>query len=241
MQVRQKQSFEALRRVQAFLADNPLPPPGSYGGPKELLDDVVARLTGHVNDQVTGGGLSKAEISNQGILRKVLREQHLRPIAKIASAMLRGAPGIDKATKVPRARTTVTQLLAYASSFRTAAAPYEAVFVKNGRPADFLARLDAAANDLLQAQLGQARNFGNAVGAKEGMQDEIARGRDAVEMLDAIVTTAFAGNGQILGRWRSARRVRGLRGGGVRTPSADVGGTASTQAPALADLPPKAA
>lgn len=214
MQSRQKQSIEAYRRVQAFLADNPVPPPGSYGAPKELLDEVVALLTSHSNDQVAGGGLSRAEAAKQNTLRKVLREQHLKPIAKIANAVLRGSPGIDKATKLPDAHISTTRLMAVANGFKVAARPYEQTFVKNGRPADFLARLDAAAEAVLQAQLDQARNVGNAAGAKEGMGDEIARGRDAVEMLDAIVTTTFAGNGQILGRWRSAKRVRGIRGGG---------------------------
>ena len=38
-----------------------------------------------VNDQVTGTSLSKAEISRRETLHKVLREQHLRPIAQIAN------------------------------------------------------------------------------------------------------------------------------------------------------------
>jgi hypothetical protein len=32
------------------------------------------------------------------------------------------------------------------------------------------------------------------------MSDKIARGRDAVEIFDAIVTTSFAGNGEVLAK-----------------------------------------
>jgi hypothetical protein len=214
MQKRQKQVIEAYQRVQAFLADHLLPPPGSYGEPKNLLDDVVARLTTHSNDQVAGGRFGKADTQAQKTLRKVLREQHLKPIAKIAGAVLRGSPGIDKATRMPKPQLTTTQLIAEAGAFRVAATLYEQAFVRNGRPADFIARLDAATEALRQAQLGKARNLGKAIGAKGGMSDEIIRGRDAVEMLDAIVTTSFAGNSEVLAQWRSAKRIRATSGGG---------------------------
>src|SRR6266550_1138018 len=107
MQARQKQAIEAYRRAQAFLTDNPVPPPGSYAGAKDMLDEVVGQLTSHADYRVSGGSLSKADISTQWTLRKVLREQHLRPIARIANAMLRGSPGIDKALKVPEPRVPV--------------------------------------------------------------------------------------------------------------------------------------
>src|SRR2546423_10642334 len=123
MQVRQQAVIEAYQRVQDFLAANPVPPPGSYGHPKELLDETVARLTEHSTDQVAGGRLSKADTQNQRTLRKVLREQHLRPIAKIAKAVLKGSPGIDKATKMPKQQVTTTRLLADARSFRYTPGP----------------------------------------------------------------------------------------------------------------------
>ena len=214
MLAEQKQSFEAYQRVQAFLADNPLPPPDSYGAPGELLRDVVARLTAHATDQAAGGRLRRAETRRQRILKGVLRARHLRPIARIASALLQDAPGIERATRMPPTHITTTKLLAEAGAFREAVTPYEEIFVhKGGRPADFLARLDAAAEDLRQAQLGQAQNLAMQVGASAGIKDEIVRGRQAVEMLDSIVTTSFVENGEILAKWRSARRVREITGG----------------------------
>ena len=238
MQARQKQAIEAFRRVQAFLTDHPVPPPGSYAGAKDMLDEVVAQLTSHADDRVAGGSLSRADISTQRTLRKVLREQHLRPIARIANAMLRGAPGIDKALKVPESRVPVTVLIPIANNFRTAAKRYEETFVKNGLAADFLSRLDAATTALLNAQADQGRNIGTAAGALLGLEKEIQRGRDAVGMLDGIVTTVFAEKPEVLGRWKNAKRVKGIRGGA----RAVVGGTDTpATTPASADSPEKAA
>jgi hypothetical protein len=218
MQSRQKQSIEAYLRVKDFLEQNPLPPPGSYGAPKEILDEVVARLTDHGNAQATGGRLSKADAQLQKTLRAELREQHLKPINKIAKATLRGSPAIDKALKLPKPQRATTLLLADASAFRTAGQLYEATFVKNGRPADFLEKLDGMIARLRQSMVGQGRNVGSKVGGKQGLKDEIVRGRDAVEMLDAIVSTTFVGQGVVLAKWENAKRIRSTSGGG-RTPA----------------------
>jgi hypothetical protein len=245
METRQKQSIESYQRVQAFVADNPLPPPGSYGEPKTLLDDVVSRLTAHSNEQVTGVRLGKAARQTEQTLRKVLCEQHLRPINKIAGAVLRNVPGLDKALKMPRPQITTTRLIAVAGAFRAAATQHDQAFVRNGRAADFVAQLDAATEALRQAQLSKARNLGKSIGARNGMSAEIVRGNDAVQLLDAIVTTGFAGNKEVLGKWRSAKRIRAAAGGGgngaVSVPTVS---QAPTSAPAAAGTPttePKAA
>jgi hypothetical protein len=211
---RQKQVIEAYQRVQDFLAAHPVPPPWSYGLPKALLDDVVERLSDHSTDQVAGRRLSRAETQRQKALRKTLRELHLRPISKIAKVSLAEAPGIQKALVMPAPQLSTTKLISEAKGMRDAVAGYTPVFVRNGRPEDFVEALDAAIEELRQSQLGRARNVGKGVGAKAGLTDEIRRGRQAVEMVDAIVTTAFASNGDVLARWRIARRVQGLPGGG---------------------------
>jgi hypothetical protein len=230
MQVRQKQVIEAYQRVQDFVAGHPVPPPGSYGEPKAMLDEVVGRLTDHSADQLIGARFAKAEKQSEATLSKELREQHLRPISRIARAVLRGSPGIDRALHMPEPMLTTTKLIAEADAFRAAAVLYEETFVKKGRPADFIARLDAATEALRGAFRGKARNVGKKAGAKAGLKSEIVRGRDAIELLDAIVTTAFVGDAEVLAAWRSARRVRAVAGGN-RTPKT---GLVPTTAPAVA-------
>lgn len=217
MQAKQKQVFESFQRVQDFLGAHPLSEGSSYGSPREMLDAVVAKLGGHTTEQVAGRRLSRASTQRQQALRRALREQHLIPIAAIAKATLSDAPGIEKALKLPAGNLSTTALIAEAQGIRVAIAQFEPVFVRNGRPADFLARLDAQIEELRQSLLGGARNVGRSVGAKQGMQKEIQRGRDAVRMLDAIVRTAFFGDPDVLAKWRIASRVQGVPGGGPAT------------------------
>jgi hypothetical protein len=100
-----------------------------------------------------------------------------------------------------------------AGGFRKVAAEYESVFVEAGRPQDFLAQLDAAIAALNGSGLGQARNLGSHVGAKRGIEDQLRRGRKAVELLDAMVKAAFADQPVLLARWATARRVKATSGG----------------------------
>lgn len=228
-----KQVIEALERALAFLGWNPVPPPASYGEPKVLLERVVARLREHAADQVAGVRLARAERKRQKELRKVLRELHLRPISLIAQASLRSAAGIEKALRMPAPQLPVTKLLSEADAMRKAASLYEPVFVKCGRPKDFLAQLDRAMGDLRKAFLGTAAQQGTRAGASAGIVQELKEGRSAIQMLDAIVSTSFAGNPDVLTRWRIAKRIRGLPSGGVEPALPEIpatGGTADENA-----------
>ena len=214
MRSTQKQVIESYQRVQVFLARNPLPPPATYGEAKQLLDDVVARLKEHGERQVATRRLSMAQTARQRTLRRVLREQHLVPIAAIANAVLRGSPGIDRATRLPSPQLKTTKLLLEAAAFREAAAPYEDTFVRHGMATDFLARLDAAMEELRQAQAEHADIRQKKAGSRASLTTEIVRGRQAVQMLDAFVKAHFGDNADVLAQWQSAKKVLGVPGGG---------------------------
>jgi len=209
MELRQKQAIEAYQRVQRFLDAHPLEP-GGYGAPKARLDAAVARLTSHSIRQMESGRKGRAETARQRVLKRELRTVHLRPIAKIANAALRDAPGIEVALRIPRPQLTVTQLLADASAMRNAVAAYRPVFVENSLPETFLEDLDAAITALRGSLVDRAENVGKRVGAGRAIAQDIQRARDVVEILDAIVTRRFAMDDDVMGAWRSARRVHGV-------------------------------
>ena len=237
----QKEMIKSYQRVQVFLTANPLPPPATYGTAKEQLDDVVTRLTTHSDDQATTTRLGMAETAREQTLRRGLREKYLMPIARIANAALRGSPGIDKATHLPSPQIPTLQLLSEAAAFRQAATPYEETFVTHGMSADFLARLDAAIEELRQSVTGKDETRRKRTGASSGLADELRRGRQAVEMLNAFVIAQFAGKGEVLDQWRRAKKV--LRtGGGRSSPDAPSGPVpAPTPAPVPVPAPTPAA
>lgn len=105
--------------------------------------------------------------------------------------------------------------------------PYAQLFVENGRPAGFLAQLDAAIEALRQAVLNRGRSVGKQVGARAGLGQELTRGRRCVRMLDAMVLDAFAGQADVIAKWKLAKRVQDLPGSSARA----TGGTADENLP----------
>jgi hypothetical protein len=213
MEGRQKQLIESYQRVKTFLGVHPAPAPASYAEPEQILEQVIAKLTDHSSEQVVGTRLGQAEKQKQLTLMRQLRERHLRPIVAIAKATMPTYPGIDRALRMPGSNFGPVRLLADAAAIRKAAELYQPVFVKNGRPADFLEQLSAAIAAVEASTDLHGTNVGRRVGAKAGISQELQAARRAVEVLDTIVKIAFEGNDVVLAEWRVAKRVRALPGG----------------------------
>jgi hypothetical protein len=223
MQARQKRLMEAYRRVLDFLAANPpVAAPANFAVQRQVLDEVVGRLRALSVVQIEGQKEALEDTQRQASLRTVLRNKHLAPIAKIARVLLTDEPGVENALRLPHCRLSTTKLVAEAIGIRRSVTKFKKVFVDNGRPADFLAQLDTTIEKLQQSELGRMRTVGRQVGATAGMEEEIARGRKAVELLDVHVLTVFEGNEELIAKWKVARRVQNLPGTSVRT----TGGTA---------------
>ena len=219
MIARQKQMLETCVRVQAFVQEHPVTGPLSYGGAPATLDDVVPRLREHAGAQITGQALSRAELRFQAKMVQQLRDQHMRPIAAIARAQIERDSDVrmPAAIRMPSGSLGVTKILQACDGMIAAARPFEAAFVANGLPADFLARFTAARNELEGVLGGRATLIGTHVGARAGLQVEMRRGRSAIDRIDAVVRAAFAGDDVILARWRAAKRVHQLSGGAARS------------------------
>ena len=212
---RQKQQIEAYQRVQDFLRLHPPPESPGYVVQKKKFDAIVATLSDHAANQVEGRRQGLAEGPRQVALRRILREQHLAPLAQIARATLANAPGVERLLRMPRYNLSTLKLVAEATAMRTAATPYKAELIEAGRAEDFLEQLDAAAEAVRQSVLGKARSLGQQVGAGAGIGDQIRRGRSAVEVIDTIVKASFLGNEEVLAKWRNVRRVKALPGTGI--------------------------
>ena len=211
MLAKQKQQIEMYERVQSFLAVTAPPPSAGYTAQKAVLDDVVAKLTSHSDNQQAGKRLSQAETIKLSALRKALLKDNLAPISKIARASFRDLPGIEVALKMPPRNIATTRLVADAQAIRKVIAKYEPAFIEAGRPENFLSQLDAAISALTQSQLGKAEQKGTHIGAKQGIAKEIQRGRKAVDLIDTMMTTAYGTQPDILAAWRAARRLQLVR------------------------------
>ncbi len=214
MKSNQKQNVEAFVRVRAFLEANPVTGPLSYAGPRETLEEVVRRLREYAGAQVTGRELSSAELRLQEQLIQRLIDRHMRPIVAIARAQIEPESDVrmPAAIRMPRAGARATRILQACDGMIEAARAFEAAFVANGLPADFLARFTTARNELEGVLGGRATHIGTHVAARKGLEVQMRRGRRAVERLDAVVRASFDSDPVKLAAWRVAKRVQRVPG-----------------------------
>jgi hypothetical protein len=223
MIAQQKQKLQAFVRVQAFVGAHPVVGPLSYTGARETLDDVVRRLNEYAAAQITGRELSRGELRRQRQLTRQLIDRHMRPIVTVARAQVEPESDVRMAAmRMPNSGIGVTKLLHACDSMIEAARRYEAVFVASGLPADFLARITTARNDLENGLGDRATLVGTHVGARTGLEVQMRRGRRAVDRLDAVVRAAFDSDPVVLARWRTAKRVHRLPMASTEVESAPV-------------------
>ena len=219
MNQKQQRKIDSLLRVRDFLdanADRVGALKDSEG--RKQLDDAVNTLTIHGGDQAATDLVMAGQISRERAFAIELRASHMQPIASFARAKLHGVPdfaalvksGVDLQPK---------QLVRAARAMATAAASQADALTRAGFPADTVAQLGAAASALESVITERANAKVRRVGSTKGIHEELARGREAVAMLNAVVSKQFVGDQTFLAAWRAARRVM-AKPGIVRVPTA---------------------
>lgn len=106
----------------------------------------------------------------------------MRPIVTIARAQIEPESDVrlPAAFRMPRASWRVTQVLQASDGMLGAAEPFEAVFIAQGLPVDFLARFRQARDELERVVSVRAVLIGTHVGARAGLPVQFRRARRAV-------------------------------------------------------------
>jgi hypothetical protein len=158
MQTTQGNMLQSLRTVQAFLEENaPRLTDVVSTGARHRLDAAIAELSVHVSDQTGSALASQGATLKQHTLRRALLRDHMVPISRVARSDLPQTPEIEP-LKMPRGRPTAEKLSAAAFGMAKAATPFAGVFIAAGLPADFVARLDAAADALVVSLSDRAQS-----------------------------------------------------------------------------------
>jgi hypothetical protein len=95
MQVTQASMLQSLRAVRSFLDGNaPLGEIAKSGSSKQL-DQAIAQLDAHAENQTGRSNDAKGSTREQRVLKATLLRDHMKPIARIAKAHLSGTPNIE--------------------------------------------------------------------------------------------------------------------------------------------------
>ncbi len=210
MRRKERYRLDSLLRVQAFLdayAEALGPLRETEAG--RQLDGAVERSTAHALDQGTARR-QLAGTGNEAMQRVIeVRSRQLSPLARFARARLRDVPAFDALTHAPHNRQGASIVHA-ARAMAEAAVPYADVLAAAHFPAGTVEALGDAvgALDRVIGEREAARS--RWVVATAGIRHENTRGREAVAMLDPVVTSKLAGQPELLAGWRSAKRVTAM-------------------------------
>jgi hypothetical protein len=204
---KQRRSGESSQRSAQYVKANtatlgPLDTTPAY----QQLTDANAQVTSLAGQQDAFVRDLSGHAAADKQLAATLRSEHMQPIAKFARANLRGAPGYGALT---RSGTNLrgSALVTAAMGMATAAAPFLPQLVAAQFPADTIDQLVAAANALATSLADRATARGARVRVTAAIDVQLKRAREAVAMLDAIVTRKLATQPALLAEWRSAKRV----------------------------------
>jgi hypothetical protein len=208
----QQRTFDALRRVQDFL-DGRAELVGELkeSDGRTQLDEAVRALTKYAGDQAATNLALAGQIRRQRVLEGELRARHMQPIAMFARAKLRDAPDFAALVK-SGAKLQPKQLVRAARAMAQAAASKADVLTRAGFPADTLAQLSVAVSALDAVLAERANATVRRVGSTKGIREELAKGREAARILNAVVRKRFVGNETFLAAWDAAYRVEAKSG-----------------------------
>lgn len=212
MQLTDAYRLTALRHARQFLADHAdRLAPVTQTGAARRLDAVLADLSALVNEQAAATIQARVATQRLHALRRRLIEDHLAPITSIAHVDLAGTPELAP-FRLPRRTTPVERLAGMAHGMAEAAAPHAAIFIAAGLPPDFIDRLGAAVDALVEARTDRDSCRNRVRGATAGISSRLAEGRRIIGVLHTFVRSAVRDDEELLVGWLSVRAVPDLPG-----------------------------
>jgi hypothetical protein len=217
MLTRHVRILDSFVRVGVFMDEHPTTGPLSYGTNRAILQEAIDRVRAHAGKQETAHLLSTGELRRQEKMIAAIRRHHMRPIVATARGQIDVDPGSAErpavAFRLPRGRPRATRMIEASDAMLLGAKRFEATFIAEGLPPNFIARFQAARDELVAALGDRNEQLQTRAGATEGIFVEMRRARRVVDRVDAIVNAAFADDEPVLEKWRVAKRAHRKPGG----------------------------
>jgi len=211
MKYRERAVTEAMRRADGFLADHEQTlakgNEADFARAKEKVARVLADLQGYAVEQDGNFRGFLGEAAKQRKLRHDLREDWLRPIARIAARNLRNVPDFAS-LQMPERSIPIHGFIASARGMCSAAEAHRDALMSYGLPETFAQDLSSAI-DRFEAALGQRDSHQDRrAGATKGLEDTAKEARTVLAVLDARMPYWTKGDETLLVAWQGARQIR---------------------------------
>lgn len=202
MEIRQGYRLTTLRGIDGFLDENAdrLPSVSPTGIRRRLKDRIVA-LDLAAETQAGSTIEAVAQTAKQKELRRVLTQEHLAPLVRIARADMAREPALAAIRRLPPTSLTHEVLMTTALGIAEVAEAHSEVFIAAGLRADFADLLRGAAKALEGSIDERTAAYGHRHGATVGMTTLLGDASRCVCVLDALVRKDLRHEPQLLAAW----------------------------------------
>ncbi len=205
MNVRQRAQSASLRRAQQYLKGHPSDAAELSEQTKRKLDVIVDRLEAAIDVQATRVRQLRGEWNRRLKLERDLLLGYVTPIAKFSRAEVASSPELAALTPSSR-HLDGRRLVNFATSMMKVAKSNATIFSREW-PAGFLDQATAAVNAVAESMDRHGNLKVQRAGATAGLASLIAKGRNLLLQLDAVVEAKFDREGRFYQEWKIAIRV----------------------------------
>lgn len=210
MNSKETRHLQRGRRADGFLTANPkvTGDPSTPGLAEHYiaLRDVISELGGAAAGQAASFLSAKgatAEIEN----RSDLLRQEMRAVVTIAQLAIPDVVKMTVALQMPKSGTRGERLLIAADALGVSAEQYRDTLVKQGLPADGLARLRSVTQQLRGAIDARGQSIGSRRGSTENIDVLVGQARKHVRAIDVLLDRVLKDNPALLAEWKQVKRV----------------------------------
>jgi hypothetical protein len=209
MQTKQDNTLQALRAIDEFVDTNAalLPSVVAPAAAQPKLKAQLIQLTARIAVQGMNKRAASGLTQRQQELKKILLDEHMEVIRRVAAADLPHTPELKKLTVVNRG-ARFQALLRDAADMAAAANPFAAILVSGGLEPDFIDHLRQAAADLSAAISARASALAETGGATKTLKTLDEAARRQVRVIDVLVRKDLKSEKALLDQWTVIRRPR---------------------------------
>jgi hypothetical protein len=140
-------------------------------------------------------------------VRRRLRRKYMIPLARTAKPLLRFAPGVEKALKVPHARASHRELVTTAEVMLKALQPYRKLLLSAGFEKEFFTEFRDLTKELKRIATTSSQRQAKFARVTDAMREELASASQTLRILDGLILARADRDPRLAKMWKAILRT----------------------------------
>jgi len=163
----------------------------------------VNRILHHAQEESSLSPQAAREGQRTADLRKRLRWEYMIPLMRTGKALLRFAPGVEKALKVPHARSSHKEIVAAAAVMLKAVQPYRKILVSAGFSKTFLTEFRDLTKELKRIATTSSQRQAKFARVTDAMRKELATANETLRIIEGIILAPALRKPRLAKEWKA--------------------------------------